>query len=72
MKFGKTINEISSEWAHEYYINYKGLKKIITNIHQREGLLLLASLPIQGAVINDQTEPVGIAFFYQLERGFSF
>lgn len=74
MKFGKKIQEISSEWAEQYYINYKGLKKIISNIDQRDGLLSLASLPVQGdregqgAKIEDNG-PVGIAFFYQLERG---
>jgi CDK inhibitor PHO81 len=31
MKFGKYIASIASQWAEPYYLNYKGLKKIISS-----------------------------------------
>ncbi|KAJ3256726.1 phosphate system positive regulatory protein pho81 [Boothiomyces macroporosus] len=52
MKFGKYISSVSQEWATHYYINYKGLKKIISS-HE-------VSLP------GDESNKT--AFFYRLER----
>ena len=66
MKFGKYIQELASEWAEQHYINYKGLKKIISSVKQTmEHIQVVASNPVGS---NEEFQSLRIAFFYQLER----
>lgn len=62
MKFGKKIQEIAADWAEQQYINYKGLKKIISALTQLES----SNISIRAPEL--QKTNCGIEFFYRLER----
>ncbi|KAI8906028.1 hypothetical protein EDD86DRAFT_211356 [Gorgonomyces haynaldii] len=68
MKFGKFIQGVASEWAEPHYINYKGLKKIITSVEQSmSSSLQLAAFPPNTDALSQQ-QNLKITFFYRLER----
>ena len=62
MKFGKYIQSASAEWATPWYMEYKGLKKIISEIESVTSKYTLLAAP----PIDDQA--LKTAFFYKLDR----
>ena len=63
MKFGKYIQSASAEWASPWYMEYKGLKKIISALESSNtGYTLLAAPP------PDDDQALKTTFFYKLDR----
>jgi CDK inhibitor PHO81 len=64
MKFGKYIQSASADWATPWYMEYKGLKKIISALESAgKGYTLLAAPPP-----DELDQSLKTAFFYKLDR----
>lgn len=62
MKFGKYIQSASSDWATPWYMEYKGLKKIISALESASSRYTLLAAP------PPEDDQLKTTFFYKLDR----